>query len=366
MHLRKHYGRVAKAALAGSVLYASPAAAQSVLERVLSQIDGVSKAVPVNGVYANIAESIGQPGLVSVTESVPATFENAPDDTTIWYVRDFPDSPDINIVLTRSDIGKTYSASSGLYSTELTALGIEEISIGLDGSITIKDDDSNSVATLIDVSRYSPPYKAYELNTIGGITRTLGADAVAYDLGPEVVLLPESYIDLCCSSEFKVYVDQTRLVEGPYYSSLIDGSITNTISGVTAATEQATTDAIAGIEYTLPTLNFGNIATTALGAVNTGEITLGVNSAVDEAATVKTRAVRSTLGVVGGSADTGALVLNVASNSSAVQGSVENMLIAVNGSFGNINTTALGAVNTGTITSGVNAAVAGITGLAGQ
>ncbi|WP_439150769.1 hypothetical protein [Sulfitobacter sp.] len=58
---------------------------------------------------------------------------------------------------------------------------------------------------------------------------------------------------------------------------------------------------------------------------------------------------------IGGSADTGALVLNVASNASAV-----------NGSIGNLSTTALGAVNTCTIISGVDAAVAGIVGTAGQ
>lgn len=69
---------------------------------------------------------------------------------------------------------------------------------------------------------------------------------------------------------------------------------------------------------------------------------------------------------IGGSADTGALVLNVASNAGAVNGSIENILASVNGSIGNLSTTALGAVNTGTITSGVNAAVQGIVGMSGQ
>jgi hypothetical protein len=40
--------------------------------------------------------------------------------------------------------------------------------------------------------------------------------------------------------------------------------------------------------------------------------------------------------------------------------------LAVNGSVGNISTTALGAVNTGAITNGVNAAVQGIVGMSGQ
>jgi len=69
---------------------------------------------------------------------------------------------------------------------------------------------------------------------------------------------------------------------------------------------------------------------------------------------------------IGGSSDTGALVLNVASNASAVNGSIGNTMLAVNGSIGNMGTTALGAVNTGTIISGVNAAVQGIVGMSGQ
>lgn len=56
--------------------------------------------------------------------------------------------------------------------------------------------------------------------------------------------------------------------------------------------------------------------TASLAAVNAGEINLGVNSA-----------------------DTGALVLNVASNASAVNGSIENVMMAVNGSMGSASTT---------------------------
>jgi hypothetical protein len=41
-------------------------------------------------------------------------------------------------------------------------------------------------------------------------------------------------------------------------------------------------------------------------------------------------------------------------------------LAQVNGSIGDLSTTALGAVNTGTITSGVDAAVQGIVGMSGQ
>ena len=58
---------------------------------------------------------------------------------------------------------------------------------------------------------------------------------------------------------------------------------------------------------------------------------------------------------IGGSADTGALVLNMGSNASQVIGSI-----------GDLYTTAPGAVNTGTITSGVNVAVQCIVRMSGQ
>ncbi|MEN8740741.1 MAG: hypothetical protein ABF308_13330 [Phaeobacter gallaeciensis] len=149
-------------------------------------------------------------------------------------------------------------------------------------------------------------------------------------------------------------------------STVIDGSVTNVITGVTEATERAVTSAATAIEFTVPTIDIGDIATTALGAVNTGDITVGVNSAVDEASASTTRAIQASLTVVGGSVETGTMMLNIAHNTSVIRGNVENTLIAVNGSVGDISTTALGAVNTGTITSGINAAVQGIVGMSGQ
>lgn len=161
-----------------------------------------------------------------------------------------------------------------------------------------------------------------------------------------------------------VFVDVHTSIPG--LATTIDGSITNIITGVTAATQEAVAGVATATEFVMPTIALGDMSTTALGAVNTGEITLGVNSAVDEAKTSSTRAVSAVMTQIGGSADTGALVLNVASNASQVIGSIENTLVAVNGSVGNLSTTALGAVNTGTITSGVNAAVQGIVGMSGQ
>lgn len=145
----------------------------------------------------------------------------------------------------------------------------------------------------------------------------------------------------------------------------IDGSITNIVDGISAATQEAVAGSVTATEWNMPTLSWGDMATTALGAVNTGEITLGVNQAVDQAKTSTTGAYSAVVDQLGGSADTGALVLNVASNMTGVNGSIANTMEEVNGTVGDLSTTALGAVNTGTITSGVNAAVTGIIGTSG-
>ena len=146
----------------------------------------------------------------------------------------------------------------------------------------------------------------------------------------------------------------------------VNASITNVVQGI----EQATQTALAGsgvsaIEWNMPTLSWGDMATTALGAVNTGEITLGVNQAVDSAKTTSTAAYSAVVDQLGGSDKTGVLVLNVASNMTGINGSISNTMSQVNGTVGDLSTTALGAVNTGTITSGVNAAVTGIIGTSG-
>lgn len=137
----------------------------------------------------------------------------------------------------------------------------------------------------------------------------------------------------------------------------IDGSVSNTLEGLAAATASVGGD-VQAIDQV--TVNIGNISTTVLGAVNTGTTALGVNSDYNHAVTSASSAVSGKVLQLGGIADQGALVLNVASNATSVAGSVTNQFVALNGSVGNIGTTVLGAVNTGTIASGVNAITNGI------
>lgn len=145
----------------------------------------------------------------------------------------------------------------------------------------------------------------------------------------------------------------------------IDGSITNIVNGVTASSIAASISGLNPVEYVVQALDYGTMSTTTLGAVNTGEISLGVNQAVGEAKTTATGAYSAAVGQIGGSADTGALVLNVSSNMSGINGSINTAMTAVNGTLGNMSTTTLGAVNTGSITSGIGSAIQGIVGLSG-
>ena len=143
----------------------------------------------------------------------------------------------------------------------------------------------------------------------------------------------------------------------------IDGSVTNVLTGVTTSTASVNGTVLAIDQVKV---DIGDVATTVLGAVNTGTTSLGVNSDYNQAIAGTSEAVSGKVQQLGGMADQTALVLNVASNATSVVGSVSNTFAALNGSVGNIATTVLGAVNTGTISSGVNAAsngiVAGIVG----
>ena len=339
----------------GLMTGATSTSAQSVLERVLGQIDGASNLAQVNGTYANISESAGG---ITDTYSENLT-SNAPAGT----------------ILARVIWGANY---------EYITLGMVGTTTTLPSSDPLKElrvtvDSSGQVTELIEVDSTTkaplvvqPVIGLHDAFTSALVTNYTGAPIPLVRTGgfftvtafngwtwytTEPSLLPLK------DTRYAMSVEQVFI---PGISTTIDGSITNIVTGVTAATSEAVAGFASATEFNLPTLDLGDMSTTALGAVNTGEITLGVNSAVDEANTSSTRAVSAAITQIGGSADTGALVLNVASNASQVIGSIENTLVAVNGSIGNLSTTALGAVNTGTITSGVNAAVQGIVGMSGQ
>lgn len=302
------------------VALSGAASAQSVLERVLGQIDNATNLASVNGTFANIAENVG---------SATAVTSYANDGAAITEA-------EYDLLVGRNTTAATYvTTDAGDYAYNPTT-----------GVVATEAELSNMTALeragFINVGAASTLYQ----NADGSFEVVANADVATENTARENLLA-----DLTTS------VSYTGPAEG------INGSINNTIDGINGATQEAIASIdVSAIEWNMPTFDFGDMATTALGAVNTGDITLGVNSAIDEAATSTTNAISSVINQLGGSADTGAIVLNVASNMTGVNGSINNVMEQVNGSIGNLSTTALGAVNTGTIVSGVDAAVAGIVG----
>lgn len=271
------------------VALSSAASAQSVLERVLNEIDNSTNLASVNGTFANIAENVGS----VATQTV--------------YV---------------ADNGTTITQST--YDAELAS----RTQSAVNSIVAVTDGDGDVIG--------------YSYN--GGMPVALQT-AVSQAEAAAAQQMDANYNAL-----------EVGLVEG------INGSVTNVINGLDTATMVAAVGNVTATEFLLPDVDLGNISTTVLGAVNTGEITLGVNQSVDQAKTTSTGALSSVVEQLGGSADTGALVLNIASNMTGVNGAISNTMTGVNGSVGSASTTVLGAVNTGTIVSGVNAAVTGIVG----
>ena len=152
------------------------------------------------------------------------------------------------------------------------------------------------------------------------------------------------------------------------YLTRIDGSITNIIGSI----YPPEITQVAAIEAGARSYDFGGIASTALGAVNAGEIVTkvqvvtgtdamglssfdlarlskGPNIVFDYAATDVTSAMVNRVAQMGGGAEASMLAINLATNSTDVTGRVTNIVSGVNGAVVSIITTTLGAVNGGAI-----------------
>jgi hypothetical protein len=316
---------------------AAPASAQSVLERVLAQTASLNN---VTGVFANVADNVGS---VSNLTDVARTVE-AGDVITL------------DVSLDDGEGGFTYD-----YVT--ATVGEDGTMYYPDGSPVVDD-----LGTEVRVRLGSQLYQ----DTDG--TFTVDSDAV-------IAGRADDYNENGYSAVFET-IGST--------GGSIDGSITNVATRIDQATANVDNQVTAISDVTA---NFGNMSTTVLGAVNTGEIGLGTNQVVEEALANTSSAIRSTIGQVGTIADSTQVVLNSALNTMAINGSISNTLTGVNGSvaavspdqldiiasvdgavtlagldqlLGTMSTTVLGAVNTGTIVSGVNnqieGTVAGIVG----
>jgi len=322
------------------VAMASTASAQSVLERVLGQIDNSTNLASVNGTFANIAENLG--GL---------TPTNTYSGTAIT-------SASANIV----NIGTELSQE--LYDENVARLTVQATYASVAGDQVYYDQATGEVIRSAAYNALSAGERGTFNTVASGEYLVVSADGFFEEALTLTALNTELANRTADLAKVRAFTETTTYAGG---IEGINGSITNIIDGIDSTTQQAVAGGVTATEFVMPTLDFGDMATTALGAVNTGDITLGVNSSIDNAKTSSTEALSVAMAQIGGSADTGAIVLNIASNMTGVNGSISNTMTEVNGTVGNLSTTALGAVNTGTIISGVNAAVTGITGAsAGQ
>lgn len=393
--------------VAGSAA-ASNAQTVSVLERVLGTIDNATNLAPVNGVYANIAESVGTfqvpyevvtPEQTSLNPDLPSA-----ENTQLFYVYvNGTGGDEVAGIVTLDQVGTgpivlqseagtvTLSVDEDLNIQIIDAedeFGVEvpELALVTTMDTAIRHQSGNgrdnpvgpgdtfnlfsdqAIADFIRITGSDldvPTGSEWGIQDIGGGVGRLVSRAVIQGTVANATAWTEN-ADIFTESETYITIPEVRETFYYYNPETIDGSINNTVTGVVEATALVTASLATATEFTMPTMDFGDMATTALGAVNTGDITLGVNSAVDEAQTSTTAAISAAMEQIGGSVDTGAIVINVASNANAINGSINNVLNQVNGSIGNLSTTALGAVNTGTIVSGVEAAVQGIVGMSGQ
>ncbi|HCY99382.1 MAG: hypothetical protein A3D16_20010 [Rhodobacterales bacterium RIFCSPHIGHO2_02_FULL_62_130] len=395
------------AALALGVV-ATPVHAQSILERVLGQIDGASKMAPITGVFVNSAENVGSFGVESVVgQSTVYMLEGAEvSEADYLAAREEMILTELSeVVYTPGTVGYVYDSTS--FVTEAEALAARQADVDAffeaqsativyapavttyaflgepyytaEQFVVVYPDSVPADADRINISTPGYPYGG---TTYGTEAAALAAVAVAAEAAYSDILPPTadswSYAgvsgteaDSAAAAEaaaLTLFGNIASLTEGSGFVETlvptgIDGSISNILLGLAGTTQAVTGESgIGAVVQNLPTMGLGDMATTVLGAVNTGNIELGVNATLSEAQARSSSAVSTAAGQVGGSADMAALVLNVAANMTWVDGSISNSLTAVNGTVGNLSTTTLGAVNTGAIVSGVKAAVGGVVG----
>jgi hypothetical protein len=341
-------------ALATGML-AGTASAQSVLERVLGEIDNATNLAPANGIFANIAENLGGTRITEVER--PVTFGDLRANGFAGYDPSLILIGDPDVMDSGWDyVGQPHTLQDLIDDPELDVMF--EYTAIVDGSIS---DDAilSSITIEVEGEMQTVYFLTDPDNGINFDSPAAGYVSRFLTDGDNSDLFSEADIE---SLQAEQVIE--LLKTAGYFG--IDGSITNILDGIMVPPTATDADGVTAIEWDMPTIEFGDMATTALGAVNTGDITLGVNSTVDEAKTSSTQAVSSVMEQLGGADGNGALVLNIASNMTGVNGSISNTMTEVNAKTANLSTTALGAVNTGTITSGVNAAVQGIVGTSGS
>jgi hypothetical protein len=325
-----------------TVAMAGAASAQSVLERVLAQTASLNE---VTGVFSNTADNIGATSAIEAGRVVDVAGDDVFISQDTW----------------------------------------EEAQAAYDAVIAL---DTQDMYVAVTEGGVTTSY----LNQATGETITVGE----YNALPATAAARSTAAATAATAVLPGAMTYAQAVAGT--AQIVAGDLTGGINGsinvVANQIDEATASVGADIQAVQSvTTNFGNFATTVLGAVNTGEIGLGTNQEVEEAVADTSQAVRSVVNQVGTTVGSTVLAMNSALNTMDINGSINVDLNGVNASvaaispdqlnilseagsieiagldqlLGNMATTVLGAVNTGTIVSGVDNQVAGtVAGIVGN
>lgn len=323
--------------------------AQSVLESVLARLEiGQETLLPL--LATNMAVNTGW----STSET---TLDTAQDDALIAIVYGDYFDPGTGTMGTqqwgiyKSDLGTTLASAETFF--------YEDIHVDADGTIWAENSDGYvDTFTVFDATGALFGGDGLLIDSgIGAALDIIADDAVVYtDGASQYVLSPASAAQVEALE---------RSFDDVYNDFQINASISNRVQAAIDPSAAAV-PSVTAIETFSPTVDLGDMSTTGLGAVNTGDIVLGVNSALDSALSGDVAAVSGRVDAIGTTFGEMALVWNEAYNDVSIDASISNVIRNVNSTAADLSTTALGAVNTGAIVSGVHASVQGIVGTAGM
>lgn len=329
MKARRNFLLIPAIVTRNAIAFAGCASAQAVLERVLGQIDSGTS---VAGIFANTADNTSSTRniIVETETQTPATIVDAKESDVLFFVSS---NYGPTFAVTADQIGTTFAAPPGRNWSTIT--------VNSDGTITIVDTDSDPT----DIYSFFDPtgaqllfavqdnntastdfseYRIFDNGTTRFIATPAAADAANYEgAGIEQV--------------FKTEVSQSTRVER--VSADINASVTNIVQRQ-AGLETPPADIVA---VSSVAALVGTISTTALGAVNTGDIalsgaTLGLTDSVERAVGSAGVAVQQRVDAVitqtGNQTDAAVLVLNAALNSSGVNGAVLNVVAGLDSEIG--------------------------------
>lgn len=331
----------------GMFFFPNSAIAQSVLESVLGRLNLGQDAL-LGSFSANMAINTGW-------HQQDVALENAGDDVIVALIYgDYFDpasgtSGQQVWAVTVGDLGTTLLTSETLF--------WEDISIGLDG--TISATDSNISLDRFEV--YDVKYNHF--GTVDDGAASAPTTVLAIPAGTDV------YTD--GTDRFLLTTDVARgagyiaAYDDVYDDFGVNASILNVLSA-TGDVNTKINERASSLELVTSFVTIGQVSTTGLGAVNTGAIHQGVSSAVNQSSAGLTIALHSINQLNGSTFGQVSVSWNEAYNDQSIDASVQNRLSAISGALGTTSTTALGAVNTGGIISGIETTMRDIVGLSGS